>query len=112
MKVIENRILPLPGYVAMTLWPFIFLRKGWYLTQRTRRHETIHARQQLELLALPCLPVLFLLWYGVEWIVRSIQYRSFHQGYRNICFEREAYDNDTYVDYLDRRHPYAWLRYL
>lgn len=107
MKIIFNNIIPFPGYKAMAIWPFIFVRKDCKPKFRIINHETIHLRQQAEMLI-----VIFFLWYLVEWLVRSIQYRSFHKGYRNICFEREAYAHENELFYPDERKHYSFFKYL
>lgn len=109
MKLIPNTLIPLPGYVAMTLWPFIFIRRDLLhrYTDRTDRHESIHARQQLETLILP-----FLLWYALEWLIRLIILRDPRRAYRSISFEQEAYMGEAFPDYLDDRPHYAWMYYL
>lgn len=109
MKVIRNSLIPFPGYIAVTLWPFVFVRRRLeqYYTARVDRHERIHGRQQLEMLILP-----FYLWYALEWLVRLIVLRNGHRAYRAISFEQEAYVHEDNPDYLDARRPYAWLRYL
>lgn len=55
--------------------------------------------------------VFFYLWYVIEWLVRLIQYKDSHEAYRNISFEREAYNNE-YDEYLGVRKPYEWVHYL
>lgn len=105
MVVIKNKILPMSGYKALTLWPFIFVRRE--LSTVDMNHELIHGRQQAEMLV-----VLFLLWYGVEWVVRLCQYRDTHKAYKNISLEREAYDRQYDDDYLSHRHFWAWTKYL
>lgn len=51
----------------------------------------------------------FYLWYGVEWLIKL-----FYKGnaYRNLSFEREAYDNQYNLDYLKTRKHYSWLKRL
>lgn len=108
MKVIYNKYIPFPGYKAITIWPFIFVResaKGRYgITDDT--HEHIHGRQQKEL------PILFFLWYITEWLIRLILYRNQEEAYRNISFEQEAYYYERYSEYLIIRKHYAWKKYL
>lgn len=107
--VVYNKLIPFKGYVAMAIFPFIFARKEYKpLAERIINHESIHLKQQIELLVLP-----FFLWYGIEWVVRLIQYKSFKEAYRNISFEREAYDNDKDDRYLEEtRKPFEFLHYL
>lgn len=59
-------------------------------------------------LFIPC----FFWWYGIEWVIRSIQYMNWHEGYRNISFEREAYFFEGDEGYLKRRKHFAWFCWL
>ena len=96
------------NYVGLCLWPFIFLRNVSLLNDKTLiNHERIHFRQQVELLV-----VLFYLLYLLEWIVKSAYFLDFYQGYRNISFEREAYQHEKDLSYLEDRRPYQFLRYV
>lgn len=74
------------------------------MSEKDFNHERIHSEQMKEMLFIG-----FYLWYLVEWIVRL-----FGKGnaYRNLSFEKEAYDNEDNLTYLDTRKPYAWLDYL
>ena len=107
MIIIRNNLVPFPNYKAMTIWPFIFVRRGVWYSNDTDRHERIHGRQQLEMLLL-----LFYLWYGVEYIIRLCITRDRDRAYRTISFEQEAYDHDRDEQYLQHRRWYAWLMYL
>ena len=109
MKVILNNIIPFKGFVAICLWPFIFVRKSAAekFGGRAGNHECIHAEQQKEMLV-----IFFVLWYGFEWCVRCIQYRNVHTAYRNISFEREAYANESNYGYLEERKYYSWIHYI
>ncbi len=69
-------------------------------------HERIHLRQQIELLIIP-----FFLVYGLEFLIRLIQYRNWHLAYRNISFEREAYRKEKDLDYLKSRSIFSFLNY-
>lgn len=98
---------------GITLWPFIILREIYNSTSPWRRkaariinHETIHIKQQQELLVLP-----FYLIYVLEWLIKIPLYGfSPTKAYRNISFEREAYDNETNLSYLSRRRMFAWIK--
>ena len=107
MIIIRNNVIPFRGFSAMTLWPFVFVRRDARFTATTEHHECIHGEQQKEMLVLP-----FLLWYGIEYVVRLAQYRNRDQAYRNISFEREAYGNERDEDYLPSRRRFAWLHYM
>ena len=109
MKIIKNNIIPFKGFVAITLWPFIFVRKEYddlFLPQ-VLNHENIHGEQQKELFL-----VLFYVWYGIEYLIKLLQYKNAKTAYKNIGFEREAYSNQNNVAYLDERKPYAFLKYI
>lgn len=107
MKIIRSNIIPLRGFNAITLWPFVFVRRDARFTAVTEQHERIHGEQQKEMLLL-----LFYLWYGLEWVIRLAILRDSNRAYLSICFEQEAYGNQRDGDYLQRRRRFAWLRYL
>lgn len=105
MMTVRNNLIPFKGFKAITLWPFVFVRKDSVYRPVDERHETIHGEQQKEMLVL-----LFFLWYILEWLVKCIIYRNMLTAYKNISFEREAYDNQHLLDY-NRKH-YSWIKYL
>ena len=96
------------GYLGITIFPFVFLKtKDLKLNLTLINHENIHKRQQIELLVFP-----FYLVYGIEFLIRFIQYKKWDLAYRNISFEREAYMNELYLDYLKHRTFWSFLKYL
>ena len=109
MITIKNNIIPFKGFTAMTLWPFVFVRKDEEQNYMhiVGHHEAIHGEQQKELLI-----VFFLLWYGIEWLIKLCYYRNSMTAYKNISFEREAYKNQNDLAYLDIRKHYAWTKYI
>ncbi|WP_421828964.1 hypothetical protein [Larkinella sp.] len=90
---------------GMALFPFVLVR-----TKRPDavllHHERIHLRQQLELGILP-----FYVWYLLEYLIRRWQYREHYDAYRNISFEREAFDNEHDLTYWKTRKWYGFLAY-
>ncbi len=94
-------------YRGITLWPFIILKKEYLTNKVLLNHEKIHLRQQIELLIFP-----FYLWYGIEFLIRYLQYKSWDKAYRNISFEREAYANEKNLEYLERRKFWGYLIFL
>lgn len=103
MIIVNNRIIPFgKSYVAINLFGVVFAKQR--LSERDKRHEQIHTWQQQEMLFLG-----FYLWYVAEWLLRLLRYRNFHRAYRNISFEREAYDNEHNRNYGKTRRHYAWL---
>ena len=106
MKIIHISSLPLmKGYTAINLCGVIFSRSK--LDDREKRHEYIHSMQQREMLYIP-----FYIWYLVEWMVKLIIYRNKDAAYRNISFEREAYEKERDIDYPSLRRHYAWRKYI
>ena len=96
------------NYVGLSFWPFIILKNNSLKADIVLiNHEKIHLKQQLELLILP-----FYLIYISEWLMRSLFYLSFYQGYQNISFEREAYANEHNLNYSKERRPFSFMKYL
>jgi len=93
---------------AIALFPFIIVRKRELKDNpRLVYHERIHLRQQLELGIF-----LFYLWYVTEFLIRYAHCRTFKVAYRNICFEREAFSNETNTEYLRNRKYWSFVYYL
>lgn len=92
---------------GITIYPYIILRDNYLKIKSARliNHESIHIKQQEELLVLP-----FYILYTFEWLVKSIIYKSFKKAYYNISFEREAYDNQNKWTYLEKRKKFAWFK--
>lgn len=107
MILISKYIVP-KGYAGITLFPFVFVKHAHLKHNKVFvNHERIHLKQQLELLILP-----FFIWYGLEFLLRYLHYRNWHLAYRNISFEREAYQNEFNLQYLKKRPFWNFLKYL
>ena len=106
MKIIYNNFFPFRGFVAMNLFGMLFVRKEYKgkIGSRTLNHESIHTAQMQELLYLG-----FYLAYVIEWCVRLLMCGN---AYRTISFEREAYSNESDLEYLKKRKHFAFLNYL
>lgn len=104
MKIIYNNILPFKGFKCINLFGVLFARKGAYIGEKTLNHEAIHTAQMKEMLY-----VGFYVWYFIEWLIRLLGKGN---AYRNISFEREAFDNDDDLTYLANRKRFAWWKYL
>ena len=107
MKIIVNRFIPFGRYRAMAIWPFVFIKRhknhqphNWCCPPELIFHEFIHFYQQKELLF-----IFFYLIYLLEFLFNLIRYRNWDKAYRNISFEREAYDQQGEYDYGGRRKP-------
>ena len=104
MKIVYNNWIPFSGFKCINICGILFVRNGKVMSDKDINHELIHTEQMKEMIY-----VFFYLWYFVEWLVRL-----FCKGnaYRNISFEREAYDYDDNLNYLNEREPFAWMKYL
>ncbi len=107
----ENSKIPvLLSYIApINIWAISFGPGVWCrgeMSERTKRHETIHFQQQLELL----FAGQWIL-YGLSWLKNRITMNGEDAYYNNI-FEKEAYDNDSKEDYLEARPRYNWIKYV
>ena len=126
MKIIRNSIIPFPGYKCINLFGILFARKKAKIDKATLNHESIHSAQIAEVMiaSVPFALLLWLLtnlwlglllviasyylWYVIEWLIRLPK----GNAYKNISFEREAYANENYSDYLNERKLFAFLDYL
>lgn len=104
MIIIRNNYIPFQGYKAINLFGILFVRGNAIINDRTIRHEAIHTAQMKELWY-----VFFYLWYLIEWIIRLFMEGN---AYRNISFEREAYDNESDIIYLEQRSRFVWIKYI
>ncbi|MFC6096855.1 hypothetical protein ACFPVY_09380 [Flavobacterium qiangtangense] len=108
MFLIVSKYLIPKGYRGLTLFPFVIIRD--FLDKENKvllNHERIHIRQQLELLILP-----FFVLYFLEYLIRLVQFKDRNKAYRNISFEREAYDNERNLDYLKTRPFWKFKNYI
>ena len=94
-------------YIAITIWPFVIINKKYKGDDILVNHEHIHLKQQIELFWLP-----FFLWYLLEFLLRLVQFRNWNKAYRNISFEREAYQNEENPNYLLDRKRFNFIYYL
>ncbi|MFD2603033.1 hypothetical protein [Flavobacterium suzhouense] len=108
MILITSKYLIPKGYAGMALFPFIILHdKRMKENHRLINHERIHLRQQAEMLIIP-----FYIWYVCEYIIRLISCKDKKEAYRNICFEKEAYSNESDNNYLKNRHFWNFIKFL
>ena len=91
---------------AITLGPFIISRGK--MSDDTLRHEMIHYVQYKELFYIG-----FLIIYLYDFLYNAIILKQglSSSSYRNIRFEKEAYDNDHDKTYLANREKFAWKKY-
>jgi hypothetical protein len=108
MFFVVNKYLIPKGFRGLTAYPFVFLK---YRADKENsvfiNHERIHLRQQLELLILP-----FFVFYFLEYLFRLLKYNNKNRAYHNISFEREAYTNESNLEYLKKRSVFSFWKYL
>ena len=104
MKIIRQNILPPKGFLAINLFGLLFCKKDAKINDVIINHESIHTSQMKEMLYIP-----FYLWYVTEWLIKLLFKGN---AYRNISFEREAYDNQYNLNYLKERKRYNWIKRL
>ena len=90
---------------AISLAGLVFSRG--YISPVTKRHETIHFQQQLEMLFVP-----FFLLYFFFWLKGLSQYKDGKASYYANPFEKEAYINENDENYLATRKRFSWIHYL
>jgi hypothetical protein len=104
--IIISKYLP-KRVIGLTVFPFVFLKQtNMKLNAVLINHERIHLRQQLELLVIP-----FYLIYLIEFCTNFIKYKNVAKAYRNISFEKEAYQNEKDLEFLKSRSFWNFIKY-
>lgn len=110
LRRIYTKYFPLKGYIACTVYPWVFIRKDRKksFTPTICRHEVIHGIQQIETAF-----VFFFLLYAIEYVVKLLLCKLNHnRAYKSISFEQEARLNCGNTDYRNNRSHYAWVKYV
>ena len=107
MKIIRNKYIPFKGYRAINLFGILFVRNDKEINEYVINHETIHTEQMKYMLY-----IFFYIWYVIEWLIKLFVYLNGSEAYKNISFEREAYENQRNLAYPRWRKPYAWFKYI
>lgn len=108
MKIIKNNILPPHGFKAINLFGILFVRKNANIDEVTLNHEAIHTAQMRELLY-----VFFYILYLIDWLIGLVVYGfDTKRAYREICFEKEAYENQGDLGYMEKRNLFNFLKYI
>ena len=108
----ENSRVPelLSRITPINVWANSFAFWVWCrgeMSDRTKRHETIHYLQQREMLM-----VGQWILYGLFHLIGLVKYRDGKIAYYENPFEREAYANDEDENYLENRPLWAWVKYV
>lgn len=104
MKVIQNKIIPFPGYLAINIFGVVFTRdkEKFMKNPANYRHEYTHTLQYKELWYLGFLPV-----YCYYYLKNRLWYKMNHKP-----LEAEAYNTQNTDWYNDHREKFAWKYYL
>lgn len=134
MKVIRiyNNTIPILGFTCMLTLFILWVRNDSkkYIDDGVINHESIHMYQQLELLlvgvisgVLVCSLSSLSWWWMIAfclspflvyilcWIL-EILLPPYGKAYKNICFESEAQYNEYNFNYLSKRVPFSWIKYI
>ncbi len=91
----------------MAIFPFILIQNVRDKEDPVLiHHESIHLRQQLEMLILP-----FYMTYTINYLYNLARFRNHRKAYMEIVFEREAYANEHNPGYLSKRRFWAFRFY-
>jgi hypothetical protein len=105
--IVHFSLLIHKNFRAFAFYPFIFIKNKEEITDKTLiNHEKIHLKQQIELLI-----IFFFISYFLEFIWNYFRLKSFMMAYRNISFEKEAYQNESNQNYLKTRKRYSFFKY-
>lgn len=102
--------------ITIIPWVFMFgesIHKSAYKFARFSNHEKIHVRQVEDVMNMHYKYV-WKLAYVTGWLhwYASYIYWWIRKGYRNIPYEREAYDNQYDFTYLDHRPTFSYKKYI
>lgn len=91
---------------GIALFPFIFISSKLSDNRKPIliNHEKIHIRQQIELLVIP-----FYIFYLLNYLFNLIKFREHDKAYKNIIFEKEAFINESDLDYLSKRKYFSFI---
>lgn len=113
VKIKYSTIVPFKGFYAIQLFGTIYIRaeyRGKPVDMVTITHEEIHNLQSRDFGIGKLGYIPFYLLYFTEWILKLPMYMCGMNPYRELSFEREAYDNQNNPDYLNTRKRWAWIK--
>lgn len=119
MKIKYNTKIPLlPTFRAITLFGNLYIKGSRKVSEQFLNHERILSAQWKELYH-----VGFIIWYLTEWVIRFLMHCiawlleddlkfNWKSAYRNISLEREAFQNETDLIYINKRKKYNFIKYI
>lgn len=94
-------------YTGLSFFIFIWITREPHDQTQLVRHEKIHFWQQVELLF-----VFHWILYAFFYLLGRLHGQCHYIAYRYNPFELEAFNHDVQKDYLKKRWPFAWVRYV
>lgn len=94
-------------YTGLSFFIFIWIMRQSHDQRQLVRHEKIHFWQQVEMLF-----IFHWVFYALFYLAGRLGGQCHYIAYRYNPFELEAYNHDPETDYLRRRPPFAWVRYV
>lgn len=117
LKIIESKqIIKICSWVSgsniigfqFLVWLIVSNKYYWRFHPIKRNHENIHFVQGKELLFIG-LWILYILNYLINLFVFNFNRKL---AYKNIIFEKEAYSMEKSLNYLSKRKPYSFIKWL
>ena len=109
IKKVYCKHLPFKGYTAMSVYPWIIIRKDnkKKYTPTANRHTQIHLLQQLETAW-----IFFFVFYALEYIFKLVLTMSHYRAYKSVSFEQEANNHQGHINYISDRKHFEWIQYI
>lgn len=113
MKITTNKYIPFKGFVALTLFNLIIVRKELehvFIRKKDLivNHESIHVAQMRDFCKwLPIGGTIFYILYLFEWLYKVLfKFPFSHKAYKDVSFEKEAYANEDNLAYINTRRKF------
>jgi hypothetical protein len=94
-------------YTGLSFFIFIWITRQPHDQTQLVRHEKIHFWQQVEMLF-----IFHWFFYAFFYVFGRINGQCHYVAYRYNPFEIEAFNHDPDVHYLEKRKPFAWVRFV
>lgn len=94
-------------YTGLSFFIFIWITRQPHDQTQLVRHEKIHFWQQVEMLF-----IFHWVFYAFFYVLGRVNGQCHYVAYRYNPFELEAFTHDPDATYLEKRKPFAWVRYV
>lgn len=107
LEIVEMKYFPITGFSAMSWCGKLIVHSKDTVDETTKIHETIHLKQAQAVGNW----ILFYLLYVKEWLVGNPFKKPFMSAYYTICYEMEAYANESNKNYVVNYNDESINRY-